>query len=211
MSSREKETNFVQRALSALLPVVAVVFSLLVSYVMIWVLGADPLQAMTSLFQGAFGSLNSIGVTLTRATPLLLAGLGVTFAFRCGIYNIGAEGQIYMGALAAVWAALNLPELPYPTTLVLSLMAGFAGGALWGAIPGLLKATRGVNEIISTILLNYVAIYVVSLMVQGPMIEPPGWLPHTPPVPPAAELPIVLPGVRMHGGTVLGLLAALRR
>ena len=209
MTARKARSVSIWQAINAALPVIAIAFSLVVSLLMIWLLGADPLEAFAALVRGAFGSLNSIGVTLTRATPLMLAGLGVAFALRCGLFNIGGEGQIYIGAMAAVWVALNSPSLPYPLVLVLALVAGFAGGAFWGAIAGVLRAVRGINEIISTILLNYVAAYLVSLMVQGPMIEPPGYLPQTARIPEVAQLPILIPGIRMHAGTLLGLVAAV--
>jgi ABC-type uncharacterized transport system permease subunit len=119
--------------------------------------GADPLEVAAILIRGAFGSDYDIGMTLSYATPLLFTGLAVSLAFQAGLFNIGAEGQLTMGALAATVFALAFPGLPWPLAPVLATLAGFAGGAAWGFIPGWLLAKRGSHEVISTIMLNFVA------------------------------------------------------
>ena len=134
-------------------------------------LGADPVKAYSSMLEGAFGSVSGFTQTLVTATPLLLVGLGVTIAFRGGVINIGGEGQLIVGALAASAAALYLP-LPGVLLLLAALIAGVLGGALWGAVPGALKAQLGVNEILSTIMMNQIAIQLANYLLRGPMIDP---------------------------------------
>lgn len=170
--------------------------------------GISPWSAYPVLWEGAAGSADSIKETLVKATPLLLTGLAYSFAYRCGLFNIGAEGQLYAGALAGTAAALLLPPLPGWLHLPLALLCGMAGGALWGGIAGALKAGRGASEIINTIMLNYVGLYVVSYMVTGPLRDAGGSLPQTAAIPLAAELPRLL-GSRLHAGVFVALGAAL--
>ena len=193
---------------STVVPVLAVIAGLLAAGILIAIAGVNPVEAYTALFQGAFGSAYAAATSLNRAVPLILAGLGVAFAFRCGMWNIGAEGQIYIGGLCATLAGLYLAGLPVYIHLPLALLAGFLGGAAWSGIAGYLRARHNINEIISTIMMNYIAIYIVGAMVRGPIQEPPGFYPHSPEVAPSAILPIVWPGTRLHAGIVLALLAA---
>lgn len=193
--------------LSLLTPALAVVAGLLVAGALIAASDVSPLEAYRALFRGAFGNAYATGTSLNRATPLILAGLGVTFAFRAGVWNIGAEGQIYIGGLLATLAGLYL-GMPAPLHLPLALIAGFLGGAVWGGIAGYLRARHGINEIICTIMMNYVAIYLIGTLVRGPIQEPPGFYPHTPKVSPTAYLPIILPNTRLHSGFIVALVAA---
>ncbi|RJQ06233.1 MAG: ABC transporter permease [Bacillota bacterium] len=181
--------------------------ALLIGAVLILIQGKNPVLAYGFLLQGALGNKGAIAETLVKATPLIFTGLAVTLAYRCGVFNIGAEGQLLLGALGATWAAIYL-EVPAFLVLPVSLLAGFLAGGLWGAIPGYLKAKRGLNEIINTILLNYVAIQVVSYFVTGPMKEPPGYFPQSAQVPQAAWLDKILIGTRLHSGLILGLVFA---
>ena len=139
--------KFLSGWVEALLPVGAVVLALLVGAVMLLALRANPLEAYGAMLQGAVGSVSSLTQTLVTATPLLLVGLGITIAFRGGVINIGGEGQLIVGALAAAALALAFPAWPGVVLLPLSLLAGVAGGAAWGGVPGVLKARLGVNEI----------------------------------------------------------------
>ena len=156
----------------ALLPVAAVALALLIGAGMLLALGADPLKAYSAMLQGAAGSVSGITQTLVKATPLLLVGLGITIAFRGGVINIGGEGQLIVGALAATAMALAFPEWPGVILLPLALAAGVAGGAAWGGVPGVLKARLGVNEILSTIMMNQIAIQLSNYLLRGPMIDP---------------------------------------
>ena len=172
--------------------------------------GDDPVLAYTALFRGAFGSLYGLTETLLSTTPLLLAGLAVAFAFHGGLFNIGAEGQLIIGGLVAGWAGFAIPGLPWAIHLPLALMLGTLAGALWGALPGFLKARRGVHEVISTIMLNYVAFRITSYMVgsEGPL-KAKGQLPATPFVAESARLVRLIPGTRFSGGIFIALAAAV--
>jgi ABC-type uncharacterized transport system permease subunit len=144
--------NWSERALSvffALAPVWAVLGALLLGAVFIAAAGISPVAAYAALLQGAFGTLNGFGLTIQKMVPLLFAGLGVAFAFRCGLFNIGGEGQIYMGAFFGGWLALTFTGLPAPILLPAVLVASFIGGGIWGAIPGLLRAKWKKSEIIT--------------------------------------------------------------
>jgi ABC-type uncharacterized transport system permease subunit len=165
-----------------------------------------PLEAYRSLFVGAFGSFDAIVGTLAFTAPLLLAGLAVGFGFRAGLFNIGALGQFLLGALSACWVALMLngasPYIAVPAAIV----AGAAGGAAWGFIPGFLKAQSGAHEVVTTIMLNYVAIYVLAAVVSGPLKAPGSPNPITQNID-AAALPILL-GRNGHLGIVIAFVAA---
>jgi simple sugar transport system permease protein len=161
------------------------------------------------MWRGAFGSWYAFtSATLLRATPLIVIGLGFALALRGGALNIGAEGQFYAGAVAATWTALQAGGLPALLAVALTWVAGLAGGALWVLVPVILKRRFGVLEVISTLLLNFVAEALVSLMVQGPLQEPSGIYPQSAPIPEAARLPL-LPGTRLHLGFVVALALAL--
>lgn len=146
---------------------------------------------------------------LVRATPLILAGLAVAFAFKGGVFNIGAEGQLLVGAAASVATALALRALPGLVALIAALTAGTIAGALWAAIAAELRRRFHVLEIISTIMLNFIAIHLVSYLVRGPLQEPTRIFPQTESLEPAARLPIVLPGTRLHLGFVLAVVIAI--
>ncbi len=187
----------------------AIVGGLLVSGVMIAIAGFDPLETFAVIARGAAGTPQSLGVTLTNATPILLAGLGVALPLRCGLLNIGGEGQIYIGALGATLVAIAFPNLPAPIHLPLSLLAGFIGGGIWGAIPGWMRAVKGLNEIITTIMLNYIGFWTVSYLVHGPLKDPDSYgYAWTIKVPVSARLPIIHEVARVNLGLVVALIVA---
>lgn len=135
--------------------------------------GVNPLEAYEAMLVGAFGSKNGLSDTLVKATPLLLVGLGIAIAFRGGVINIGAEGQLIMGALFTTWVGLQIGEqLPGAVVIVIGLLAGVFMGGIWGGIAGYLKAHLNVNEILSTIMLNQIAIQIGYYLLRGPMIDP---------------------------------------
>jgi ABC-type uncharacterized transport system permease subunit len=194
-----------------LLPIIGVGIALAIGAVIIYFMGIDPLRAYSYLLKGSLGGKNSLAETLIKATPICLTGLGVAFAYRCGLVNIGAEGQLYMGALASTamgiyGAAWGLPTIIH---LPLTLLAGFLAGGIWGSVPGWLKAKYGINEIINTIMFNYIAIYLISYAVTGPLKEQPGFMPQTALIPRSATLPIFLKGTRLHLGFVVALLCVM--
>lgn len=168
------------------------------------------IDALTALWQGAFGSAFAFwSATLVRATPLLLLGLAVAVAFRAGVLNIGAEGQLLAGAASATFVALAGGAWPWPVTVLLMILAGALGGAVWSGIAALLKSRFGVLEVISTILLNFVALNLVSWLVRGPLQEPTRVYPQTERFGEGAQWPMLIPGQRLHLGFLLGLLAAV--
>jgi simple sugar transport system permease protein len=181
--------------------------ALLAFAALLGLLGFEPVAAMSSLLAGSVGSSAAWTATLLKTAPLLLGGLAVTLCFRCGVWNIGAEGQLLAGALAATAVATRLLDgAPAALLLPAVVLAGAAGGALMGAVAGALRALRGVSEVISTILLNFVAIELVALAVQGPLREAAGAYPQSDPLPVAALLPAL---GRLHAGLAVALVLAL--
>ncbi len=190
-------------------PVFAVAFALIVGALIILFMDINPLSAYSYMLKGAFGSLNSIGETIVKATPLIFTGLSFAVAHQCGLVNIGAEGQLYIGALFSTMVGLAFPGLPMFIHMPLAVLAGVAGGALWALVAAVLKVKCGSSEIIVTIMLNYVAIYFVSYMVGGPLIDPAGNNPQSPMVNASAALVRVVPGTRIHLGIIIALLCVV--
>ncbi len=166
-----------------------------------------PIEAYAALLEGSLGSVQALGATLNNATPLIFAGLAVAFGFRAGLFNIGANGQFLFGAFFAVVVG-TMPIAPFPLHLFLALAAGFAGGAFWGFIPGLLKAWRGAHEVVTTIMLNFIAYQLLNLLASTMFRDPAATFPKTRDVLPSAQLPILIADTRLHAGILLGLLAA---
>ena len=166
--------------------------------------------ALAALWNGAFGSWYAfLSATLVRATPLLLLGLAVALAFRAGVLNIGAEGQFLAGAVGATLVALHSAGLPGFVVFAAMLAAGAVGGALWSGVAAILRWRFGVLEVISTLLLNFVASSLVSWLVRGPLQEPTGVYPQTRPFAPEAHWPFLVAGYRLHVGFAVGVTAAL--
>ena len=193
----------------------AAVAALLLGAVMMAALGSDPITGYRALVSGAFGSNYALGSTAVKAVPLLLVGVGICIAFRANVFNIGGEGQIAMGGLAGAATALSAPGLPSVALIPLVLLAGAAGGAAWGAIPGVFKAYFNVNEILSTIMLNLVAVQLMNYLLAGPMVDKSltgsvgGLIPQTQLLSKNSWLPIVVPGTQLHLGVVIAVLVAV--
>jgi ABC-type uncharacterized transport system permease subunit len=171
--------------------------------------GHDPVPALTALVSGAFGSTDRLlSITLVRSVPLILTGLAVALAFRAGVWNIGAEGQLYAGATVLTAVALWLPGLPGLVGLPLFLLLACLGGAAWAVVPAVLKVRSGTNEVITTLLMNFVAIYLAAYLLHGPLQESRGVFPQSDAIAQAARLPIVVPGTRLHLGFLLALVLA---
>jgi ABC-type uncharacterized transport system permease subunit len=171
--------------------------------------GYDARTALGALWSGAFGSWYAFtSATLVRAVPLTLIGLGIAIAFRAGAFNIGADGQFYAGAIAATWVGLHVAGRPLPIAVAALLLAATLAGALWIAIPVWLKLRFGVIEVLSTLLLNFVAELLVSLMVQGPLQERSRIYPQSDVIAETARLPL-LDGTRLHAGFLLALVGSL--
>ncbi len=197
-----------------IIPLSAVLIALVIGGVMLVSLGANPLEGYFTMFQEAFGSLEGIANTSVKSIPLLLVGVGICIAFRANVINIGGEGQMVVGALLATAVALALPNLPSLILIPLVLMMGAIGGAIWGGIAGALKAYFNVSEILSTIMLNIVAVQIMNFLLRGPLIDPGEIergtsIPQTARLPHSTDLPILLEGLRMHLGFVVAILVAI--
>jgi general nucleoside transport system permease protein len=186
-------------------PLVGALLGLIIGAFLIALTGNDPLHTYGIMLQGAFGGSRQLTETILKTGPLLLVGLGLTAAFRARVWNIGGEGQFYMGALFGGLVALSFPQLPAIILIPLMLAAGAIGGMLWGFLPALLKVKRGMNEIISTLMLNYVAFFLMEYLVRGPLKEPGGFLPVSAQFEASARLPLIL-GSRIHIGIPLVIL-----
>jgi ABC-type uncharacterized transport system permease subunit len=149
--------------------------------------------------------ISLIADCIVRAVPLILTGLAVALAFRAGVFNLGAEGQFLVGAAASTAMSLRLTALPGAITLLIALMVGAVAGAVWAWIAAELKRRYQVLEIISTIMLNFIALYLVSFLVRGPLQEPTHIYPQTPSLAEAARLPVILPGTRLHAGILIAV------
>ncbi|MDF1500792.1 MAG: ABC transporter permease [Anaerolineales bacterium] len=196
-----------------LLPVFATLAALLVGAVMLLFLKVNPITAYSALWEGAFGSTNALAETLVKATPLLLVGVGICIAFRAGVINIGGEGQMVIGAILGTLIGLNLEGWPGWIVIFLALLGGFVGGAIWGGIPGLLKAYFNVNEILSTIMMNAIAVQMMNFLLRGPMIDPSqaelaSKIPQTARLLEAFRLPRLVP-TRLHLGAAIAVVLAI--
>jgi simple sugar transport system permease protein len=187
----------------------AVLAALMCGSILFLIAGADPITAYFTLFGEAFFDFFGFGATLVKFSPILLAGLAVALPLKAGLFNVGAEGQIYVGALFCTIAALFLPFLHPAIHLPLCIAAGALGGAFWAFIAGWLKAYRGINEVIVTLLLNYVGINLVSYAAGGPLMEEGAPYPYSAEVPAGLHLAYILPPTDAHVGAVIGVAVAL--
>jgi simple sugar transport system permease protein len=193
-----------------MVPVASILLALIVGGIVLLATGENPFEVYRVMLNGAFGGTNALAETLVKATPLLLTGLGVAVAFRMQLWNIGAEGQFYFGAIFATGTALFvLPNAPAMVLIPAMVVAGLLGGAVWGFIPGVLRGYLGANETITSLLLNYVAILFSDYLIHGPWKNPMGFgFPGTKSFPAAAWLPH-WGTTRVHLGLVFGLIAAV--
>ncbi len=175
------------RALSV--PIVSVLLALLIGAILLWISGASPIEAYQALFKGSFGSMKAFGRTLEKSTPLILGGLAVAFAFKAGLFNIGGQGQLLVGAITAAYVGFAVDGLPFIIHMPLALFAGSIAGGLYAAIAGALKTYTGAHEVITTIMLNYIAINLTDYLANGPW-KAEGIIARTPPVLETAVIPI---------------------
>ena len=188
-------------------PLLAVLLATALTAVLILVAGKNPLLAYAALAQGALGSWDRIGVGLNKATPYVLTGVGVALCFRAKVINIGGEGQIALGGLAATWMALSFSAAPAFVLPVLALGAGTVAGAGWAALAALIRWRRHVHEVLVTLLMNFVGVLVVSEALQGALGEPGAGFPQSPLLPAVAWLPRV-PGGDLHAGILVAVVVA---
>jgi simple sugar transport system permease protein len=207
------QSEWVSRLIDGLMPVFATLAALLVGAVMLLFLRVNPIQAYKALWDGAFGTPNAFAETLVKATPLLLVALGICISFRGDVINIGGEGQMIMGALLATWVGLTFTGLPGWLMITLALLSGFIGGAIWGGIPGILKAYFRVNEILSTVMMNAIAVQFMNFLLGGAMIDPlqaerASKIPQTARLLDAFQLPRLAP-TRLHLGALIAVILAI--
>lgn len=193
---------------NVLLPLLSIVAALAVGALILAVSGFNVARAYGALWNGVFGNTRNIGEAFLRATPLVLTGAGIAIAFRCGIWNIGAEGQLYMGAIGATFVGLHAARLSPPVAIVLAIAAGFLCGGIWASLAGWLKVSLGLNEVVTTIMLNYIALGIVSFLITGPMMEAIRANPQTDLIAASAVLPRIWPPTRVHLGFVIAAIVA---
>lgn len=192
----------------------AVLAAALIGAIMLLILGANPLSGYGALFDGAFGSTKNLANSALKAMPLLLVGAGISVAFRTGVINIGGEGQIIAGAILSTLVVLAIPDLPRFLLLPTAFLFGAIGGAIWGGMAGALKSYAGVNEILSTIMLNIIAVQIMNLLLRGPLMDPGeiergSRIPHTERLSTNADLPILPGGTRLHLGVLVAVAMAV--
>ncbi len=197
----------VVRALA--LPSAVLVLALAVAALVIALAGSPPLPALIAWWEGAVLAPGAFAESLLNATPLLFTGLAVAVGLLAGQFNIGVEGQLLVGALASAWVGFALSGLPPFVHVTLALAVGALVGAFWGWIPGILKAWRGAHEVITTIMMNYIAIYLTQYLVTKVWKDPNSMSPQTPEAHPSAWLPILVEGTRLSVGLLIALGTAL--
>ena len=197
------------RLAAATRPLAALALAAVIISLVLLALGASPIAVAADLWQGAFGNWLAATDTLVKATPLVFTGLAIAIAFQGALWNIGADGQLVIGAMAAGALGPALGGWPHALAIAAMLMAGAAGGALWGGLAGWLRARRDVNEVISTIMLNFVAAQLLSWAVHGPLMEPSRALPQSVTIAPSAQLAFYFEPSRLNFGMIVALLFAV--
>ena len=193
------------KIVNVMVPVISVLLAFIIGCIIIAALGANPITALQALWKGAFGSIRNLGTTLSRATPLIFTGLCACFAYRCGVFNLGGEGQFIMGAVVCcvIGTQFNIQGLP---AIILCLVAGTIAGGLWAMIPGVLKVYRGQNEMIISIMLNYVATLFMGVLFTDWMRD--GSVPQTVAIPDASRLTRLF-GLRATTAFVIAVVVGL--
>ena len=200
VSKRKKESN-----IDILMPIISVIAGLAAGAIFMLIIGSNPIKAYSVLFESAFGSFYGFSETLINTTPLIFTGLAVSFAFRTGLFNIGGDGQFLIAYTVTAWIGYAF-QLPMLIHVPLALIGGIIGGGLWASIAGYLKAKLGVHEVITTIMLNYIALYLSGYFIGNPLKKP-GQIPATYFIKDSAKL-ISIPGTRANMSIIIALAAA---
>ena len=213
-TEKHSRTGLKEVGVRLLVPAGGVVAALLISAVFLILLKANPWAAFGAMVRGAGGSTFGLTQTLVKATPLLLVGLGICIAFRARCINIGGRGQMIAGALLATAFALRFAGWPRWALLPSLVIVGFVGGAMWGFVPGFLKARFNVNEILSTIMMNSIALQLMNMLLQGPLMDPAGieagtFLMQSARMPEAGRLARIVPKTLLHSGIFIALAISL--
>jgi len=190
-------------------PAAAVALAIALIALVLPALGASPVGVFAALCEGAFGNRIALTDSMVKATPLIFTGLAISVAFSASLYNIGADGQLVIGAIAAGAVGPFLGAWPRPLAITIVMLAGALGGGIWGGICGRLRAYRNTNEVISTIMLNFVAAQILSWTVHGPLMEASRAYPQSMPIAPSAEMYMFLEPTRLNLGMILALVLAL--
>ena len=191
-------------------PLIAVVLTLLTGMVMFWILGTNPLHAVYAFFIEPISTLDGLAELLVKATPLILIGIGLSLGFQANVWNIGAEGQLTLGALFGGGLALAFFDVDTVFLLPAMLVAGIIGGMAWAAIPAFLKTRYNTNEILTSLMLTYVGLLLLSYLIHGPLRDPDGFnFPESRLFHDSAVLPIILEGTRLHIGFLVALFVAV--
>jgi len=188
--------------------IVALIASLIVTSGIIIFAGETPRNVFLAIAKGAFGNQRAVVDTLIKSVPIMLTGLATLVPFLARVWNIGQEGQLYAGAMAVTFVILRFPEMPTALYIPVLLLAGIIGGMLWALIPGILKGRFQVNEIIVTVMLNYVILYICTFLLNGPWQEPGSYYYNTIRFPASSDLPLLF-GTRLHAGFLIALLVAV--
>lgn len=189
--------------------IIIILATVIVGTVLIMLSEANPLEAYAMFFKGIFGNLNGFFEVFVKATPLIFTGLACAVAFKTGFFNIGAEGQFYMGAVAAAVVALGVDSVPGVIRIIMAVAAGFLCGGLWALIAAVFKAKFGISEIIVTIMLNYIAISFVGIAVRYFLMDPSGSVPQSAKIDSSSVLAKLVPRTRLHAGFLIALAAIL--
>lgn len=189
-------------------PLLSIALALLAGAVVIALVGENPLEIYKAMLSGAFGSKSATATTLVKTTTMIFVGLSYGFAYKGGLVNIGIEGQLYMGGLLCSLVAIYV-KLPSIIHIPLCLLAGFVGGAIWGGIVGILKIRFKASEMITTVMMNYIAVYIVEYMVNGPIKEPKGTFPQSEKIQTTAQLPNLIPKTQLTIGLILAIIAVI--
>lgn len=192
-----------------ILPVVAVLITFLVTSILVLMANANPLAAFYNFIVTPLSSQVSALEVLVKSTPLILTGMAVTFAFTAGYFNIGAEGQLYAGAIAATWVGITFTHSPAIVVVPLMVIAGFLGGVLWALIPALLKVKLKVDEVVTTLLMNSIIMYFVSYLLNGPWRSPVSGWPQSPEISDAAHFARLIPKSRLHLGFIIAIIVVV--
>ncbi len=210
----DRDTARLARVVRVATPFISVAIAVLIGSIVIRLAGASPVQAFSAMFEGAFGGPRQTGETLLKATPLIFTGLAVTYGFRTGLFNIGAEGQLFLGGITAAFVGVQVAALPWAASVPIIIVCAALAGAAWAFIPALMKARIGAHEVITTMMFTYIGRYFVSWIIAGPFKDE-GAIPQTPLLPETSQLPrisdvfsFVQPN-RAHLGFLLGIVAAL--
>lgn len=194
-----RATDAIDTMIEIVYQVIAILFAFLVGGIVLYITGYSPFNAYKAMALGAFGDIFGIGQTLMQATPIIFTSLAFLISYKAGLFNIGAEGQFLMGAIASAFVGIHFEGLPWIIHIPLVLLAGGIAGGIWGLIPALLKSRFDAHEVITTMMLSYVAQYFTSYLVNYPL-KAPGWVSQTVRLPASAELVRILPQTQLSAG-----------